>query len=239
MPNIHIMIKYELTIKDLTKIKFNLNKIPESCPIHLTDKTDNVSPFLIAPLLNDHQLTVTFSVRNHYFFGKLDKITEELNSYITNINTFSNISELLIVSGSNRGEVDTLSLLKYLQSIENKVDIGVAYNCNLGEGQQEENDRLKEKLSYNFVKSVYIQITDDLDKIEQGIKYIRSLNKKIKIALCVLKPSNSLLNSLKLRPWKGVSLSQPFLNDVNRAQSINNWNTKMLKKYEIDYLITV
>jgi hypothetical protein len=233
------MIKYELTIKDLAKIKFNLNKIPKNCPIHLTDKGDNVSPFLIAPILIDHQLTVTFSIRNHYYFGKFDKIIEELNRYLTGINKASNISELLIVSGSNRGEVDTLKILEYLGSKDNKVNVGVAYNCNLGELQQEENDRLKEKLNYKFVKSVYIQITDDLDRIEQGIKYIRSLNKTVKIALCVLKPSNSLLNSLKLRPWKGVKLSQSYLDDLNRAQSINNWNVKMLKKYEIDYLITV
>jgi hypothetical protein len=232
------MFKYELTIKDVTKIKFNLNKLPEDCHIHLTDKIDNESPFAIAKVLDKHNITISFALRNHYHFGKLPLITAELDSYLEGINQSTNIKELLIISGSNRGEIDSINMLDYLASINNKTNIGVAYNCNI-ENQEEENARLALKLKHKFVKSVYIQITDNLDKLEAGIKYIRSLRKGIKIAVCMIKPSNSLLNSMKLRPWKGVQLSPEFLNNIDRAQSINNWNMRELKKADVDFLITV
>jgi hypothetical protein len=232
------MFKYELTIKDVTKIKFNTNKLPEDCAIHLTDKIDNASPFTIVPMLPKNSVTITFALRNHYHMGKLEAITNELDIYLEGIKQNSNITELLIVSGSNRGVIDTLSMLEYLKSIDNKINIGVGYNCNI-ENQEEENQRLKEKLSHKFVKSVYIQITDNLDKLEAGIKYIRSIRKGVKIAVCMIKPSNSLLNSMKLRPWKGVKLSPQFLNNIDRAQSINNWNMRELKKVDVDFLFTV
>jgi hypothetical protein len=232
------MNKYELTIKDLTKIKFNLNKLPEDAYIHLTDKIDNTSPFSIAQTLPKNNFTISFALRNHYHMGKFDAITNELEQYLEGIKNNPNITELLIVSGSSRGVVDSLAMLEYLQSKDNKTNIGVAYNCNL-DNQEEENARLVLKLKHKFVKSVYIQITDNLDQLETGIKYIRSIRKGIKIAVCMIKPSNSLLNSMKLRPWKGVKLSPEFLNNIDRAQSINNWNMRELKKADVDFLYTI
>lgn len=232
------MIKYELTIKDPSKLKFNLTKIPENANVHLTDKVDNASPFEIAPLLKDRLITITFALRNHYHFGKLDLITNDLNMYINQAQQNDNISELLIVSGSDRGVVDTIKVLDYLKSEDNQFPIGVAYNCNSTD-QEEENQRLETKLSHPFVKSVYIQITDDLIKIGKGIKFIRSIRPEIYIAVCVIKPSNSLFNSFKLRPWKGVVLSPEYLNDLNRANTINAWNIKNLTTSNVDILMTI
>ena len=232
------MQKFELTIKDVSKIKINTNKLPEGCAIHLTDKVDNASPFMIAPYLLDNPLTITFALRNHYHLGKVEMITKDLDMYLEGIKNNPNIKELLIVSGSNRGVVDSIAMLDYLGSIDNKTEIGVAYNCQL-EDMIEENARLALKLKHKFVKSVYIQITDNLEAIEKGIKHIKSIRKGIKIAVCMIKPSNSLLNSMKLRPWKGVKLSPEFLNSIDRAQSINNWNQRQLKKSDVDFLWTV
>jgi hypothetical protein len=231
------MTKYELTIKDPTKIKFNINKIAAPAHLHLTDKPDNASPFVLAPLLKDYSLTITFALRNHYHFGKLKLITEELDKYLIGIRANSNIKELLVVSGSNRGEVDSLSMLDYLSSINSDINIGVAYNCNI-DNQEEENKRLASKLAHSCVKSVYIQITDNLGKIERGIMLIRSLRPDVRIAICVVKPSHSLFNSLKLRPWKGVVLSEQYLNNLNFANSTNDWNIKELKHLDIDTLMT-
>jgi hypothetical protein len=232
------MIKYELTIKDPTKLKFNLNKIPEKTNIHLTDKGDNASPFEVALGLVDREVTITFALRNHYHFGKLDLITQDLDKYISEAKKVSNITELLIVSGSDRGVIDTLKVLDYLKGNDNQFRIGVAYNCS-HQDQEEENQRLITKLSHPFVKSVYIQITDDLIKIGKGIKFIRSIRPDIYIAVCVIKPSNSLFNSFRLRPWKGVVLSEQYLGDLNRANTINAWNIKNLSTSNVDILMTV
>lgn len=230
------MNKYELTIKDLSKI--NTNILPKDASIHLTDKIGNVSPFEIAPKLLNNSITITFGLRNHYHLGKLELITKDLDSYLEGIKKNINIKELLIVSGSSRGVVDSIAMLDYLDSIKNTIEVGVAYNCCI-EDQDEENTRLTQKLKHEFVKSVYIQITDNLEAIERGIKFIKSIRKEVVIAVCMIKPSKSLLNSMKLRPWKGVKLSSEFLNNIEKAQSINTLNARQLTKNNVNFLWTI
>ncbi|MGL4757725.1 MAG: hypothetical protein ACRCXZ_00170 [Patescibacteria group bacterium] len=232
------MNKYELTIKNLNQLEQKLRCFPLGSSVHLTDKLDNLDSVLLLDRLSDYIITTTFSVRNHYFGGDLDSIFSTLQKKLIEIKKYTYCTELLIVSGANRGKIDALHILNELNKRQNEFPIGVAYNSN-SINQIEENQRLVSKLSYPFVKSVYIQLTDDLVKIERGIDFIKSIDPDINIAVCILQPSNRILNVFKNRPWKGVVFSKEYLDNEGAAQILNKKITQFLSNKKVDYLWTI
>jgi ABC-type molybdate transport system substrate-binding protein len=228
------MIKYELNIKNIEQFNKMIESLSSNSILHLTDKKNNLD---IKELLriNNNIKSITFSIKNHYNEGKIDLINEELDEYIRAYKLY-NLDELLLVSGSNKGKYTTVELLEYLKNKD--VSIGVAYNCNIID-QEVENERLTKKLSYDFVKSVYIQITDDIEKIKLAIHYIRSIRNNLSIYVCVVNPSNSFINNFKLRPWNGVILSKISLSSIDQYALMNKKIIESIDDPTINYIFTL
>lgn len=235
---------YELTLNSVEYLTNKVKKFPEDAPIHLTDKQHAVSNLEIIKHLPHKKLRITFSLANHYHAGDLSLIEKDLNNYIDTIKVNNNIEELLIVSGSNTRKFDTLSVLKYLQNnLLNANDtknivFSVAYNCN-AINQDIENQRLITKLSYKLVQKVYIQITDNIEKILESVYFIKSLDPKIKVCVCIFEANKLSLSKFKFRPWKGVILSKKFLSSFENAYEINKFNLKQLEQLNIETIITI
>ena len=234
---------FELTLLRSEELLTKSKQIPVNSKLHLPDKP-NIYPNLeLAKVLNDRELAITFSVQNHYHGGKFELILEDLKKYLDLINAQKNITELLIVSGSNNRKINTLDILNYLTKYKIKSQtntdfiISVAYNCNSID-QIEENQRLVQKLKFNIVNKVYIQITDNIEKIIAGIEYIRSLNSKTIICVCVFEPTASSLAKFRFRPWRGVNLSEEFLSNFQVSKRINQENIQKLRSYGVEIILT-
>jgi hypothetical protein len=238
-----MLSSYELTLTSVEELEDKLNQIPTNSKIHLPDKPNNYPNLELAKQIEQREIAITFSVRCHYFGGKFELIVEDLNRYLELINTNSNISELLIVSGPSARKIDSLDILNYIfttkikVSIRSDLTISVAYNCNCKD-QIRENNRLNQKLKCDLVQKVYVQITDDIEKIVSGINFIRSLNPKIRICVCIFEPSASSLAKFKFRPWKGVVLSEGFLSDFKAAKVINQKNLDLLDTFKTEIIYT-
>ncbi len=126
-----------------------------------------------------------------------------------------NLNELFIVSGMPRRSLDSLNFLDQIKPYP-KLDLAIAYNPFLPsfESKSLENKRLENKLKNPFVKTVFIQLGEDLKILRQAIDHIKSTNPEIKIVFAVLNPyATRIISSFKLRPWCGVYYSQQYLSD--------------------------
>ncbi len=234
-----MILTYELVVSKLEELPTKLEKIPKECSIHLPDKPNAYSNIELAKHISN-KLGITFSVANHYNNGNLSLIIGELNEYLEIIKTQPNIYELLVVSGSNSRKINVLNALEYLNSKDNRdfsLIISVAYNCN-SHDQIKENNHLIKKLECGVVNKVYIQITDNVEKIITGINFIISLNPKLTISVCIFEPAKLSLAKFIFRPWKGVVLSNNFLSNFQTASSINKQNMELLQKFDVEYVIT-
>ena len=234
---------YELTVSNIEQLPAKLKQIPLGSKIHLPDKPSSYPNLELSKHLNNRELAITFSVGNDYNGGNFSLIIIEFNKYLETIQNNKNIKELLIVSGSTARKINTLHILDKLHT---QVDetifppnfiFSVAYNCQ-SVNQALENKRLILKLKYKFVKKVYIQITDEIEKITAAINFIRSLRPNILIAVCLFQPWEISLARFKFRPWKGVVLSENFLVSSENAEIVNQLNLKRLELLEVEIVIT-
>jgi hypothetical protein len=235
---------YELTVSNINQIINKILTLPANCNLHLPDKPYSLSNLELISYLENRNLGLTFSVANHYFSGNFSLITDSLTLYLNTAQSNANIKELLIVSGPNNKKIGSLEALEFLkeyseinESIKNKI-ISVAYNCN-AINIEAENYKLVQKINSGLVRKVYIQITDNIEKIISGIKFIKSVNNNLSISVCIFEPSEFGLSKFKFRPWKGVILSDTFISSSKNAHLINTKNLNLLKNYDVESMHTI
>ena len=90
-------------------------------------------------------------------------------------------------------------------------------------------NELKQKLSFENVGSVYLQLGDDTEKLQQAIFQIKRITPLADIWISILIPTPQKLSSLNFRPWQGVKFSQQFLHDIDFARN-KNLELKQLAK---------
>ena len=237
-----MLLTYELTVSKLEELSTKLERIPGESKIHLPDKPNAYPNILLAKNISN-KLGVTFSVVNHYNKGNFSLIIAEFKSYLEIIKNQSNIYELLVVSGPNSRKINVINILEYLKTQTNldvnypSLTVSVSYNCNSTD-QVVENNHLMKKLEYGVANKVYIQITDDVEKIITGINFIKTLNSKLVICVCIFEPTKLNLAKFIFRPWKGVILCDDFLSNFQTANKINKQNMQVLQKFGVEYVIT-
>jgi|GEM_PF-3514036 len=244
---------FEIILNNLDQLNLKLLSLEPYSKIHLPDKPKSYPNLDLAKYIQNTELGITFSVINHYHGGNLVKIIADLDQYLLHIKNQPNLNELLIVSGSKPKKINTLNILNYLQTktladgngivfnpkiTTKELLISVAYNCQ-SPNQNLENERFKSKLATKIVKKIYIQITDNLQKIQEAIKFIRNLKPDVIISVCVFQPSKSSLIKFKFRPWKGVALSDKFLESPESAKQINTHNLEILKTLNVEFIFTI
>ena len=162
----------------------------------------------------------------HQYTKNRDISYLEFIKFIKKCNIYKN-NELLVVSGSNkRKNFEVLDLLKDLNNEKKlKIDIGFAYNPYLKNYFNicDERIRFEKKISSGLTKSIWLQFGTDIKLIESEIKFLKnyilnnSINnmQNIKFYGSLLIPSKQFISRFKFRPWKGVYISDKYLNSLN------------------------
>ena len=80
---------------------------------------------------------------------------------------------------------------------------------------------LKKKINPGLIKSIWLQFGTDLKLLESEINFLRSIilnnssnvnYQNIKIYGSLLIPSKQFISRFKFRPWKGVYISDNYIN---------------------------
>ena len=87
-----------------------------------------------------------------------------------------------------------------------------------------ERERLEKKFSTKLTKSIWLQFGTDIKLLEKEIIFLKefilnnsSISKEegVKIFGSVLIPSREFIARFKFRPWKGVFISEKYLNSLD------------------------
>ena len=154
--------------------------------------------------------------------------------------------EILIISGTRkRKKFDVVVLLNYLINNSSKnFYFGVAFNPYLKSNEEKlmEKERIKTKISSKLIKSIWLQFGTDLNLLEIEIDFLNKLkylsgNNNIKIYGSLFLPSKQFLAQFNFRPWRGVYLSEEYLNSIDTAYKISKDILSIYSKNNIIPLI--
>ena len=145
---------------------------------------------------------------------------------------YNKSNEILLVSGSKkRDEFEVLDILEKLKfDLSKNIKFGVAFNPYfLNDFDTKiEKKRLIDKLNSHFVNSIWLQYGSEINQLASEIKFINNIkvnsqefiDRGIKIYGSLFIPSKQFLARFKFRPWRGVYLSNKYLNSLEEAGQI-------------------
>ena len=167
-----------------------------------------------------------YSLYHQYTKNRENSYLEFLN-FIKKCKSYKN-NEILLVSGSTKKKnFEVLDVLREFNNEKNlNINIGIAYNPYLKNyyNISGERVRLEEKFSSTSTKSIWLQFGTDIKLLEKEINFLKEsiLNnssyrkdKNVKIFGSLLIPSKVFLTRFKFRPWKGVFISEKYLNSLD------------------------
>jgi hypothetical protein len=201
---------------DVTRVSLT-NKNSDDDHIELAQKIRGVFPGV--------GISSTYSIKVRYK-GSAEATVRHFLDYLDLVES-EGLDEVLIVSGNPKRSLTTYTLLNRLYEVNRdfEIKLGVAFNPFLeGDKLEVGKANLLGKLAAHPVETVYFQLGDDLDKLEQGLEFVSNLKKQGKcqqIVVSILNPSKQILKSLKFRPWHGVRYSGEFLESVDGAVEKN------------------
>lgn len=242
-------LRFELSFKNILQlenhlnfcISNNINKI--NIPCKGTIKREFLIEIIEYIGENYKNLDVIFhySLYHQYLKNKENSYLEFLN-FIRKCKSYNN-NEILLVSGSNKKKnFEVLDVLRNFKKEKNlEINIGVAYNPYLENyyNNSEERVRLEEKFSSRLTNSIWLQFGTDINLLEKEIKFLKnsilknSFNRddnSVKIFGSLLIPSSQFISRFKYRPWKGVYISEKYLNSLYNFHAF----TKDLIEFYLD-----
>lgn len=133
------------------------------------------------------------------------------------------IRRMMVVSGYPRGAFDSLDALHTMYDLRlaEGLSVSCVYNPFYDPGRlREEQDRLRTKLGFPFVKEVGLQIGMDIGKVRKAVEFIRSIRSDVVISGCVPAPAEDTLELLKTSPFYGVFLPNSYLLNAEIARDM-------------------
>ena len=239
-------LRFELSFKDIfqleEKLKFcisnNINKINIPCKGVIKKEFLNQIIEYIGENYKDLDVIYHYSLYHQYTKNRNISYVEFLN-FIEKCNFYKN-NEILLISGSNKKKnfevLDVLKNIKNEKSLENY--FGIAYNPYLENyfGLPGEKLRLKKKFSTGLTKSIWLQFGTDIKLLESEINFLKSFmnnsykscNQNVKLYGSLLIPSKQFISRFKFRPWKGVYISNKYLNSL---ENFNSFTKDLIQIY--------
>ena len=225
--------RFELSFKNISqlenKLKFcisnKINKINIPCKGVIKKEFLNEIIEYIGENYKELNVIYHYSIYHQYTKNRDISYLEFLN-FIKKCNTYNN-KEILMVSGScKKKNFEVLDIFRDLKKEKDlKIDIGVAYNPYLKKyyNLNGERERLEKKISSGLTKSIWLQFGTDFKLIESEINYLKKFiinnaytnNQNVKIFGSLLIPSRQFIARFKFRPWKGVYISDKYLNSLD------------------------
>ena len=225
-------LRFELSFKDILQLEKKLNfctsnkinKINIPCKGLIKKQFLNETVKYIGENYKELDVIYHYSLYHQYFKNIENSYSYFLN-FIQNCNFYKN-NEILLVSGANKKKnFDVLDIIKNLKNKKNLINkLGIAYNPYLENyyGISGEKFRFEKKISSGLISSIWLQYGTDIKLIESEINFLKStLNNlsniydtNIKFYGSILIPSKQFISRFKFRPWKGVYISEKYLNSL-------------------------
>ncbi len=167
----------------------------------------------------------------HQFYNNKNLSYQKFLKFIELNKTYNKGNEILLVSGSKkRNEFEVLNILEKLKyDLSKNIKFGVAFNPYFFEASDYkiERNRLIDKLNSYFVKSIWLQCGSEINYLAREIIFLKKIcnpqgliDNKINIYGSLFIPSKQFLARFKFRPWRGVYLSNKYLNSLEEASEI-------------------
>ena len=219
-------LRFELSFKNIYQLENKLNfcKFHKIRNINIPCKGIIKKDFLqetikyISKNYQEFNVTYHYSLYHQYSKNK-KKSYQEFLYFLKNFYSHSNY-EILLVSGSNKKKnFDTIDVLTNLKKEKNlKIKIGVAYNPYLKKYYMvtTERERFERKISTGLINSIWFQYGTDINVLKNEVTYLKNQvkNEKLNLFGSLLIPSKQFMARFKFRPWKGVYISENFLNSL-------------------------
>ena len=187
-----------------------------------------------------------------YHYSLFHQFSKDQNNSLNDLFKFIKLSkkyknkEILLVSGSRKKknfEVSNILNKLYDQDIK----FGVAYNPYFIKKKDiflERNNLIK-KVNSGLVHSIWLQFGSNIQALKKEINFLKKhisdqsniFNSEIRIYGSILIPSKQFLARFKFRPWRGVYLTQNFLNSLEHSTSITKEIYKIYDKNNIIPLV--
>jgi len=163
-----------------------------------------------------------------YHYSLFHQFSKNKNNSLNALLEFINYSrkynnkEILLVSGSRKKKNFEVSTI--LNEIQKDIKFGVAYNPYFikKDDISIERENLIKKINSGLVNSIWLQFGSNHKTLCKEIEFIKKIisNKSnifkndIRLYGSVFIPSKQFLARFKFRPWRGVFLSNDFLNSL-------------------------
>jgi len=231
--------RVEISFKDFDQLKkkldFCLNR--KICKINIPCKGNIKKDFLLDVVkfigVKYKKLDVIYHYSfYHQFYSNKNLSYQEFLNFLEYNKTYNKSNEILLVSGSKkRNQFEVLDILEKLKFDSNKnIKFGVAFNPYFFEeiDNKIERNRLKDKLNSHFVKSIWLQFGSELNQLTKEINFLKKIkgnypnfiDNELKIYGSLFIPSKQSLARFKFRPWRGVYLSDKYLNSLEESNKI-------------------
>jgi hypothetical protein len=219
-------LRFELSFKNISQLenkltfcKFNnIRNINIPCKGPIKKELFNKTIKYISKNFKEFNVTYHYSLYHQYSKNK-EKSYQDFLDFIKN--SYSNKNyEILLVSGSNeKKNFNVINVLNNLRK-ENyiKVKLGIAYNPYLKKYYKvsSEKKRLESKFSSGFINSIWFQYGTDTKVLQNEVSFLKNSPEFQKLNLfgSLLIPSKQFIARFKFRPWKGVHISEKYLNSI-------------------------
>ena len=163
-----------------------------------------------------------------YHYSLFHQFSKNKNNSLNALSEFINYSkkynnkEILLVSGSRKKK--NFEVSNILNAFEKDIKFGVAYNPYFDEKDDIslERENLIKKINSGLVNSIWLQFGSNHKSLYKEINFIKEIiaNKSkifkndIRLYGSIFIPSKQFLARFKFRPWRGVFLSNDFLNSL-------------------------
>ena len=230
--------RFELSFKNISQLEkklifctsHNINKINIPCKGAIKKEFLNEIIEYIGENYKNLDVIYHYSLYHQYNKNRINSYLEFLK-FINKCNSFKN-NEILLISGSNKKKnfdvLDVLSNFKNEKKL--KINIGIAYNPYLKNYFNLSGERLRfeKKISSGLIKSIWLQYGTDIKLLKYEINFLKQslLNsyntndQSVKIFGSLLIPSRQFISRFKFRPWKGVFISDNYLNSLDDFYAI-------------------
>jgi deoxyribodipyrimidine photolyase len=169
---------------------------------------------------------------------KRGSVEEHFNRLRTFLKESPANAEILLVSGSTcTTSWNSLVALEKLKSHSIDRRVAVAFNPYFPSEteRQVEYDRLEKKLATGLVSKVYLQFGTDLELLQKALNKLKEYN--IPVASSIFLPTKQLIAQQKFRPWKGVFLSETFLQGPDHARPIVVEIIRICNQYNVELAV--
>ena len=219
-------MRFELSFKDIpqleSKLNFcKLNKIKNiniPCKGSIKKEFFNMTFEYIKKNYEDFNVVYHYSLFHQYFKNR--EISYNLFLDFVKKCSANNNLEILLVSGTNKKKnFNATNVLSDLKSENLNKKLGISYNPYLKKYYSifSERDRCLEKISSGLIKSIWLQFGTDIKLLESEFIYLKNryiFNKVIFFGSLFI-PSRQFIARFRYRPWKGVYISDKYLNSLD------------------------